>query len=68
MKVTLIFVLLAAAVAFEFSENVEKTGIIFTKIGEARVSYDSYTLLYHLDIENYLKMTEKVWTNLNLYS
>lgn len=60
MKIAVTFVLLAMAVAFDFTEKVEKNGIIFMKIGSSRVSYDSYTILYHFDMENYLKMTEKV--------
>lgn len=60
MKIALFFVSLSAVVlAFDFTEKNEKSGIIFTRIGEARVSYDSFTLLYHLDMENLLKMTEK---------
>lgn len=31
--------------AFEFSENSENTGIVFSKINRARVSYDSFTLV-----------------------
>lgn len=61
MKCVLIFVLFVVAVAYGFTEKKnEKTGIIFAKIGEARVSYDCYSLLYHFDISNYLDMTGKV--------
>lgn len=60
MKLAFIFVLFAAALAFEFVEKTEKAGIVFIKMQKARVSYDSYTLLYNFDIGNYLDMTEKV--------
>lgn len=60
MKVTLLFVLFAVVLAFDFTEKSEKVGIVFTKVSEARVSYDTYTLLYHFNIEHYLEMTEKV--------
>lgn len=60
MKFAITFVLIAAALAFDFTEKTEKSGIVFVKMSEARVTYDSYTLLYHFDIGNYLDMTEKL--------
>lgn len=46
--------------AYEFSEKSENTGIIFTKTSRARVSYNSFTLVYHIDLNGYLQMTEMV--------
>lgn len=60
MKLAIIFVLQAVAFSFDFTKKVEKTGIIFSKIGDARISYDSFTLLYYFEMSNYLQMTEKV--------
>lgn len=60
MKLAIILVICAVAIAFDFTEKIEKTGIVFTKIGGGRVTYDSFTVLYHFEIGNYLKMTQKV--------
>lgn len=61
MKFALLFVVcFAAVIAFEFTEKTENSGIVFIKIQKARVSYDTYTLLYHFDLTNYLDMTKKI--------
>lgn len=48
------------ATAFEFAEKSENTGMIFIKMNQARVSYDTFTLLYDIDLSGYLQMTEMV--------
>lgn len=61
MKLTVAcFFALALVTAFEFSQKSENAGIIFTKIGRARVSYDSFTLVYHINLNGYLEMTKMV--------
>lgn len=60
MKLASLFVLFTAVIAFEFTEKTEKSGIVFIKIQKGRVSYDTYTLLYHFDLSNYLDMTKKI--------
>lgn len=46
--------------ALNFTEKTENTGIIFIKMERARVSYDTFTVVYHLDISEYMKMTTRV--------
>lgn len=38
----------------------QKTGISFVKLSKARVSYDTYTVLYHIDIAQYKNITKAV--------
>lgn len=48
------------SVAFEFTEQIPKTGLTYVKFSEARVSCDGYTMLYHLDVTEYLELTKTV--------
>lgn len=59
MKAALIILTLTATLAFEFTNKTETTGIIFMAENRARASYDVYTIVYHIDINNYLKITTK---------
>lgn len=45
---------------FYFEEQLPKTGLTFIKLSDARVSYDSYTMLYHLDIGEYKNLSKTV--------
>lgn len=51
--------------AFNFTPGEEKAGLIFKNIGRARISYDSYTVVYHLDIGGYLDITQTIADNIN---
>lgn len=42
---------------YNFEQQDLRTGISFVKLSKARISYDSYTLLYHLDISEYKDLT-----------
>lgn len=44
--------------AIEFTGKSENTGMIFATINRARVSYDTFTIVYHIDISEYLKQTK----------
>lgn len=50
---TIIFCLPPAR-SMEFNENNYKSGLIFEKISDARITYDSFSLIYHADITQYL--------------
>lgn len=48
------------AMGFDFQPQDQKTGLTFIKLSKARISYDSYTMLYHLDISRYRELTTLV--------
>lgn len=43
--------------SLDFKQEDQNTGLTFVKLAKARISYDSYTILYHLDISQYLNLT-----------
>lgn len=61
MNLKFILIILATHIAisssFSFTEQEQKMGLSFIRLSNARISYDSYTMLYHLDILNYKQLT-----------
>lgn len=43
----------------------QKAGITFVKLSKARISYDTYTILYHIDISQYKNITKTIDIYLN---
>lgn len=57
----LIFVFcLPSARTMEFNENDYKSGLIFEKISDARITYDSFSLIYHADINQFLNIKNEI--------
>lgn len=55
MKLTLVFISLSTIFGIstlDFKEHTDNSGLIFETLSKARVSYDSYTVLYHINIPN----------------
>lgn len=48
------------AAPFNFEEQDQRVGLTFIRLSQARISYDSYTILYHLDITRYKALTQLV--------
>lgn len=46
--------------ALDFTPQKHKNGLIFTSLSKARISYDSYTLLYHFDLTGFLQIIDMV--------
>lgn len=46
--------------SFHFEPRNQKAGLTFVKQSKARISYDSYTMLYHLDLTEYKKLINLV--------
>lgn len=42
--------------SMEFSENNYQSGLMFQGVSNARVTYDSFTLLYHADLEHFFEI------------
>lgn len=42
--------------SFKFEERDMKTGLTFVELSRARIFYDSYTILYHVDITEFKKL------------
>lgn len=54
----------------EFEEQENQSGFIFVNLATARVSYDSFTLVYHIDLSNYKQLVPvfaKTVTGMFLY-
>lgn len=43
--------------SLNFNEKEYKTGLVFVELGKGRVSYDSYTMLLHINISPYKELT-----------
>lgn len=52
--------MVSSSAPLDFKEKSIKTGLIFKKTDVARVSYDTYTIVYHVDIGHYLEITTKL--------
>lgn len=39
-----------------FTKQEHKSGLIFLNLAKARVSYDSHTMVYHINISEYKKL------------
>lgn len=46
--------------SLDFVPQDQNTGLSFVKLGNARVAYDSYTILYHFDLTQYFNLTKHV--------
>lgn len=46
--------------ALNFTEKSESTGVVFVKLNRDRVSYDTFTITYHIEIDRFLQLTNKV--------
>lgn len=46
--------------ALDFTPQKHRNGLIFTGLSKARISYDSYTLLYHFDLTSFFDMVNLV--------
>lgn len=44
----------------KYTQNEHYTGLMFLELTKGRVSYDSYTMVYHMDISNYETITPYV--------
>ncbi|XP_031637272.1 uncharacterized protein LOC116349811 [Contarinia nasturtii] len=66
MRIPLTLILIASSLrsysSFDYQEQDQKVGLTFIKLSEARISYDSYTMLYYIDISEYKKLTRLVET------
>lgn len=56
----LAFVFVGITLPFEFDIQEQKAGLSFVKQSQARISYDTYTMLYHLDISEYKNLIKLV--------
>lgn len=46
--------------SLKFEALDQKTGLTFVELSKARISYDTYTILYHIDISQYKNITKSV--------
>lgn len=61
MKFQTLLILLSTFIgnnlSLDFVPQDQNTGLTFVKLAKAKISYDSYTIVYHLDISQYLNLT-----------
>lgn len=63
-----IFLMIACAGVINplnFEERDQQTGLTFVKLAKSRISYDTYTILYHFDISQYKNLTTIIRNFLN---
>lgn len=65
MRFEIILLIFGSSMAFQFEKQDVKTGLTFIKQSEARISYDTYTIVYYLDITEYKKLTKTVENFIN---
>lgn len=52
--------------SLDFSrEKSGHSGLIFVKVTDAKISYDSYTMVYHIDLNYYLEIKNMIKNYLN---
>lgn len=44
----------------EFIEQDYQSGLIFQKISDARITYDSFVLLYHVDLKPFFEIKYRI--------
>lgn len=47
--------------SLEYIENDYQSGLMFQKVSNARVTYDSFTLLYHADLTHFFEIRAHIW-------
>lgn len=59
MNLSLFFVFLCigSGFTFDFEPQINNAGLTFVELAKSRISYDSYTILYYLDISQYKNLT-----------
>ena len=56
---------LKSGMGFHFEEHEYKSGFLFVNLAKARVSYDTYTMVYHIDITNLTKLGRDIEEAIN---
>lgn len=46
--------------ALKYTDEINNLGLNFIEIGKAKVSYDTYTLVYHIDLREFIDLRERV--------
>lgn len=54
------FLSLPSTFSMVFEENDYQAGLIFQKVSNARVTYDSFVLVYHTNLESLFKLKDKI--------
>lgn len=54
------FLFIPAANTMEFVENDYQSGLVFQKVSDARITYDSFALVYHADLNTYFEIKETI--------
>lgn len=49
----------ATTYAMQYVESDEQSGLFFREISRTKVSYDSFTLIYHVNLEEFFKIRNK---------
>lgn len=64
MNLNVLFVILTVCIGYnvslKFDPMNQKTGLTFVELSKARISYDTYTILYYVDIEQYKNITKTI--------
>lgn len=47
-------------------EKSSHSGLVFVKITDAKISYDTYTMVYHIDLTHYYKINKMVQNYINI--
>lgn len=53
---------MTCGLGWDYQEQEHKSGLIFVLLDQARTSFDTYTIVYHIDIGTYRKLTDNVNT------
>lgn len=64
MNLCVLFIILVTGIgdnlSLDFQPTDLKAGLTFVKLSKARISYDTYTILYHIEIAQYKNITKTV--------
>lgn len=62
-----IFIIIGYVHTLAFNEEETTSGLIFTKLANAKISYDTYTIVYHIDLEKFFDIKERVEDSMNTF-
>lgn len=60
ISIIVLFIFLNGTTAMEFEKKEYKSGLIFREKSKARISYDSFTILYHANVTDYFGIKNEV--------
>lgn len=60
LSIFFLAIIFANVKSLTFEKESQSSGLIFVKLSQARVSYDSYNTVYHIELEEYFKIRSNI--------